>query len=60
MKTITKSVLHLAFAYASVAQAPIGTIAGLARDPSGSAVAGAQVKYQEGRRFERHLVSEKE
>jgi hypothetical protein len=44
MKIITQSVLFLACACAVVAQAPTGTIAGVARDPSGAAVAGARVK----------------
>src|SRR5712692_7983272 len=44
MKTIAQSILYLACACAVVAQAPTGTIAGVARDPSGAAVAGAQVK----------------
>ena len=44
MKIITPSVLYLACACAVLAQAPTGTIAGVARDPSGAAVAGAQVK----------------
>src|SRR5260370_3572692 len=49
MKTITPSFVFLGFAYlvcacAVLAQAQTGTIAGFARDPSGAAVAGAQVK----------------
>src|SRR5258708_39280076 len=44
MKIITQSVLCLACACAALAQAPTGTIAGVARDPSGAAVAGALVK----------------
>jgi hypothetical protein len=44
MKMITQSVLYVASAWAALAQAPTGTIAGVARDPSGAAVARAQVK----------------
>jgi carboxypeptidase family protein len=44
MKITTQSVLYLAAACAVLAQAPTGTIAGVARDPSGALVAGAQVK----------------
>jgi uncharacterized protein (TIGR03437 family) len=37
MKIITQSVLYLAGACAVLGQAPTGTIAGVARDPSGAA-----------------------
>jgi hypothetical protein len=41
---LTRSFFLLAWACVVFAQAPTGTIAGVARDPSGAAVAGAQVK----------------
>src|SRR2546425_4133365 len=41
---LTRSFFLLAWACVVFAQAPTGTIAGVARDPSGGAVAGAQVK----------------
>src|SRR5215471_15743898 len=44
MNSITRSSLLLVFACAVLAQAPAGSIAGVARDPSGAAVATAQVK----------------
>src|SRR6266849_9126549 len=44
MKIIRQSFLYLVCACTVLAQAPTGTIAGVARDPSGAAVSGAQVK----------------
>src|ERR1041384_7824334 len=41
---LTRSFFLVAWACVVLAQAPTGTIAGVARDPSGAAVAGAQVK----------------
>ena len=44
MKIVVKGFAYLACACAVLAQAPTGTIAGVARDPSGAAVTGAEVK----------------
>jgi len=44
MKIIPQSIVYLACACAVLAQAPTGTIAGVARDPSGAAVGAAHVK----------------
>src|SRR5215831_4285119 len=44
MKIVVKGFAYLACACAGLAQAPTGTIAGVARDPSGAAVTGAEVK----------------
>jgi hypothetical protein len=61
MKTITKSVLYLAYACAVVAQAPTGTIAGVARDPSGASIAGAKVKLtSRAQGFDRTAVTSEE
>src|SRR5262252_8715205 len=44
MKIVVKGFAYLACACAVLAQAQAGTIAGVARDPSGAAVTGAEVK----------------